>query len=357
MAVTHLRRITLDRLLTETNPTPVDWLWHGYLRPGEVTLLTSRWKTGKTTLLAGLLRALGSGQPFLDLATRPGRAWVISEEHDDLWRDRVRAYPIGNHVDLFPRPFRGRPTPAEWSDLIDSAADARIAGELDLVVVDPLASFLPGHCESNAAALLDALHPLHRLTSAGAAVLLLHHPRKKEAEAGESARGSGALSGFADVLLELSRYGKLKTDAHRRLLVARSRRPETPERLAYEWDATTGEFRTVIDPRDRQLAENWATVEKVLADRGEYMSCAEIAANWPDDAASPNVVTLYRWLHAAHAKKTLKRDGAGTKGDPYRFRLRTKEDDEYDNFPVPQLDDVVLPRLPDLWGWDGGETT
>ena len=66
-------------------------------------------------------------------------------------------------------------------------------GGLDLLVVDPLASFLPGRCESDAASLLEALHPLHRLTARGAAVLLLHHPRKKSAEAGSMARGSGAL--------------------------------------------------------------------------------------------------------------------------------------------------------------------
>jgi hypothetical protein len=350
MRAPQLRRLSLGRLLTEVPPTPVEWLWHGYLRPGEVVLLTSRWKTGKTTLLTGLLRHLGTGQPFLDRPVRPGRAWVISEENDDLWRDRVRTRPVGDHVELFPRPFRGRPTPAEWSELIDTAADARTAGELDLFVVDPLASFLPGHCESNAAALLDALHPLHRLTTAGACVLLLHHPRKKQAEAGESARGSGALSGFADVLMELSRYGRLKTDAHRRLIFARSRRPETPERVAYEWDAAVGEFRTLLDPRERQFAENWATVEKVLTARGEHMTCREIRANWPDDAESPCEKSLYLWLHAAHAKETVKRTGAGTKGDPYRFRLRTKADDEHDRYlaSLPPLED--LPPRDDLWG-------
>lgn len=338
MPTKHLRRIRLGCLLTETTPTTTDWLWHGYLRPGEVTLLTSQWKTGKTTLLAGLLRALGTGQPFLDRPVRPSKVWVISEEHEDLWRDRIRTHPVGDHVELFPRPFRGRPTPDEWSALLEDATAARTAGELDLFVVDPLASFLPGRCESDAAAALAALHPLHGLTTAGAAVLLLHHPRKKPSEVGSSARGSGALLGFADVLMELSRYGKLKTDAHRRLIAARSRRLETPERLAYEWDTTTGEFRTMVDPRDRQFAENWATVEKILADRDAYMTCREVRANWPDDAGSPAENTLYRWLHAAHAKNLTRRSGRGTTADPYRFRLRTADDDKYERFRLPPLD-------------------
>ena len=57
-------------------------------------------------------------------------------------------------------------------------------------------------------------------TFAGGAAFLLHHPRKKAAEAGSSARGSGALLGFADVTVELTRFGRLKSDSHRRLALA-----------------------------------------------------------------------------------------------------------------------------------------
>jgi hypothetical protein len=341
MATPHLRRVRLGSLLTEPTPTAADWLWHGYLRAGEITLLTSQWKTGKTTLLHGLLRALGSGLPFLDRPVRVGRSWVISEESEDLWRDRVRAHPVGDHVELFPRPFRGRPTPDQWSELLEAAADDRP----DLFVVDPLASFLPGRCESDAASALAALHPLHRLTTTGAAVLLLHHPRKKASEVGSAARGSGALLGFADVLMELSRYGQLKTEAHRRLIQSRSRRLETPDRLAYEWDATTGEFRTVTDPRDKQFAENWATLEKVLVARSGSVTCAELLTFWPEDSPPPNLASVYRWLHTAHDRKLVKRSGDGTRPDPYRFRLRTKQDDEHDRF-VACLD--PLPDLPPL---------
>ena len=80
------------------------------------------------------------------------------------------------------RPFLRRPTPAEWSDLVAEAIDDRAAGELDLFVVDPIASFLPGRSESDAGTLLEMLHPLQRLAATGAAVLLLHHPRKERAD-------------------------------------------------------------------------------------------------------------------------------------------------------------------------------
>jgi hypothetical protein len=41
--------------LKPTAETQRDWLWQGYLLPGAVTLLTSLWKSGKSTLLSVLL--------------------------------------------------------------------------------------------------------------------------------------------------------------------------------------------------------------------------------------------------------------------------------------------------------------
>ncbi len=51
---------------------------------------------------------------------------------------------------------------------------------------------------------------------------------------------------------------------------------------------------------------------------------------------------------AAYAKKLVMRSGRGTKGDPYRFRLRTREDDADDRFRAS------LTALPDLPPWGGG---
>jgi hypothetical protein len=42
-------------------------------------------------------------------------------------------------------------------------------------------------------ALLECLTPSQRLTAAGMAVLLPHHPHKGKTVAGQAARGSGAL--------------------------------------------------------------------------------------------------------------------------------------------------------------------
>ena len=68
-----------------------------------------------------------------------------------------------------------------------------VAAKPDLFVVDPLASFLPGRCESDAASL----------------------PRKQRAEVGSATRGSGAMLGFVDTNVELSRAGCAGCSARR----------------------------------------------------------------------------------------------------------------------------------------------
>ena len=313
-----------------------DGFWDGVLHPGDITLLTSQWKTGKTTLLCGLLRHLAGGTPFLDRSTRPAKVWVVSEESASLWGERVKLLPVGPHANLLARPFRGRPTADEWRGLIDAACEARAADDLDVLCVDPLASFLPGRCESDAASLLDALEPLHAFTDCGGAVLLLHHPKKNAAEAGSLARGSGALLGFVDTSAELTRYSHARPDANRRLLSVQSRRLGAGLRLAYEWNPATGAFAVVADPRGRAFEENWEAVRGVLVGRGGAITPREVREFWPD-TTRPSLSTLYDWLGRAFERKLVRREGRGTSRDPWRYRLENADDAYYDRNELPPL--------------------
>jgi hypothetical protein len=321
--------IPMSGIISRTAGTIPPWVWDGYLAAGGVTVLTSQWKTGKTTLLTGLLQALDGGGEFLGRPVRPGPALVVSEESAGQWAERLTAMPV-TAAGLLARPFRDRPTFAEWAALIDDAAGRNLA----LFVIDPLASFLPGRCESDAATLLEALRPLHRLTAAGTAVLLLHHPRKKPSEPGSAARGSGALLGFADTVLELHPAGRLESDDRRRVLLGRSRRPGTPDRLAYEWDPATGRFAAVADPWRTQFDENWAEVQGILDGRRSPATHKELLDDWPAGRERPSGSQLYDWLSRAFALGRVHRTGGGTKGNPWRYAVRRPEEE--------------LPELPDL---------
>ena len=87
--------------LALTAAAPIRWVWHGYLASGSVTLLTSRWKAGKTTLLSLLLSRLGNGGELAGSAVTAGRAVVVSEEAPELVGTARRATRVRPPLRLF----------------------------------------------------------------------------------------------------------------------------------------------------------------------------------------------------------------------------------------------------------------
>src|SRR6266704_1493330 len=100
------------------------WLWHGYLGPGQVTLLTSQWKSGKTTLLSILLGRLKTGGELAGLRVNAAKAIVVSEESRLQWHPRHRKVDL-SEVYFLCRPFAGKPTHEQWLGLLDHVGELR----------------------------------------------------------------------------------------------------------------------------------------------------------------------------------------------------------------------------------------
>ena len=256
----------IDRLDTPTAPSSTEWLWHGLIARQQVTLFTSQWKAGKTTLITGLLKQLAAGGKFLDRPVAAGKVLIVSEESRDVWAERVRRMPIGEHCRLLARPFPRRPTPEAWERLIELGMEMQAAGQLDLLVIDPLAKFIPGSSDGDINSLEQMLDPLRCLTDGGAGVIILHHPRKRKSEEGSAARGHSSLLAAVDIIIELSKFGSLQSDERRRKLFAMSRFPETPKRMVYEWEKS-GQFNFLGDPLGARFKENWDVLHAILAKR------------------------------------------------------------------------------------------
>jgi hypothetical protein len=329
----------MNRVNTLSAGPITDWLWHGLIARKNVTILTSQWKAGKTTLITGLLQQFSAAGEFIGRSVAPARVLVVSEEARETWAERLQRMPVGEHCQLLARPFLRRPTPQRWAEFVQYAVQQRLAGELDLLVIDPLARFLPGATDCDVNALLEMLDPLQSLTEAGAGVLILHHPRKKKSEEGNSARGSGALLAAVDIIVELSSLGRLHSDERRRKLYAVSRYPETPRRWCYEWDPSTGRFASLGDLHATQFNENWDQIRAILAKRTRAATAPELLADWPPDHESPSRPMLYHWLNRAFEEKRVRRSGGGTKDDPFRFRLPNEDDEYWDRGEVPPLRD------------------
>ena len=101
-----LGSVVAARDLDKQPSPPPRWLWHGYLGPGKVTLLTSQWKSGKTTLVSLLLARMQQGGHLAGLPVAASKALVISEESESDWQLRFQHLGIPDHVDLLCRPGR-----------------------------------------------------------------------------------------------------------------------------------------------------------------------------------------------------------------------------------------------------------
>jgi AAA domain len=300
------------------------WLWHGYLAPGVVTLLSSQWKTGKTTLASVLLARMKAGGSLAGLPVAAGRAVVVSEEPAEQWVRRGGRLDLEEHVGWYCRPFRGRPRPGQWEALLERVAEEAGQRGVGLAVVDPLAAFYPGKSENDACAMLDALAPLQRLAARGLAVLALHHPAKKEDRGGPSGRGSGALLGCADILVEMRWYRRAGEADRRRRLVALSRFDETPRQLVVELNAEGTDYLSHGDFAAAEFASHWGELQELLRPAERKLTRREIYRAWPAEGR-PDPGGLYRWLRRAVAEGRLRQDGEGRGGRPFRYWLEENE--------------------------------
>jgi hypothetical protein len=301
------------------------WLWDGYLPRGGVTLLTSLWKAGKTTLIALLLDRLRTGGTLAGQTLTPGRAVVVSEESPRLWRLRTQRLGFGNHLTWLCRPFRGKPSHEEWLFLLNRLIALKEVEGLDLVVIDPLAAFLPGREENSAPLMLEALAPLQRLTALDISILLAHHPRRHPSPSGQASRGSGALPGFVDVIIEMDRFSASDDLDRRRRLRACSRYDRTPAHALIELNEAGTDYLFHGDFARADFAEVWQRLARVFDHASCKLTRAEIIEDWPDDDPRPADVSLRRWLDTAVTQGRLLREGAGHKSSPYLYWIPGKE--------------------------------
>ncbi len=307
-----------------TSTTPQQWVLEGMLGRGIVTMMTSLWKAGKTTFVGNVVRAMHSGQTeFIGLPLRSVPTLIITEEILSLWADRLQELPRNVPVYFASRPFLGRPSPAEWKNYIVQLACWVEANNVGLIVVDPIANLIPGE-ENVSGAMLDFLLPLTAFTQRDVAVWLLHHPRKSDGGEGRAARGSGALPGFVDIMLEMRRHDGDPATRVRRL-VAYSRYGETPPELTIELAEDGLSYKRLTSTLAASLSYLGKTILSVLVGCHEALTVQEIAHNWPMGHEQPNIRSLHNVLRAG-LNYWWVRIGNGNRSSPYRYRPMTLSD-------------------------------
>jgi hypothetical protein len=232
---------------------------------------------------------------------------------------RGKRLDFGPATRFFCRPFSGKPTHEEWLGLIAHLIELRASSGLDLVVIDTLSTFFPPGVENNSDALQRALRPLEQLTGAGLAVLLMHHPRKGTLLPGQAARGSGALTSYADILLEMNFYKRKRRGDRRRRISSWSRHSETQEELILKLNDDGNDYESCLNISDETLrVVNF--VKLMLTQRKRQMTRLVIHEEWPRESR-PNIGHLWRNLERGVALGELVRNGSGLRDDPFRYTL------------------------------------
>lgn len=223
-------------------PEEPEWVVEGYLARGTITELDAKIKTGKTHFATDLIRAILAGEEFLGQKTVRTPVLYLSEERQTTFRAALKRSELENATDLY-LVFR-QEVRASWPE-VGRAVVARAKNiGIGLVVVDTLSDWsgLAADQENDAGAALEAMRPLQAMAAAHLAVLAHRHERKSGGEVGESARGSSAFGGAADILLSLKKDPAVGHE-NRRVLEAVGRLDGLPPKLVLEM--TDGRYRSL----------------------------------------------------------------------------------------------------------------
>ena len=264
----------------------VPWLWHGYLGRGIQTLLLGLWKSGKTTLISHLLKVMATGGAFCGFPVRQSRVLIISEELEAKWAERRDTLGLGDHVHLICRPWKARPKLDEWQTFVTHIAELVRENRYDLVVFDPIAELWSVYDENDSGQVAGALIPLSAITEAGAGILLVHHPNKSDATEGRASRGSSALPGRVDIIVEFRRYDP-EHSSRKRTLRGYSRYSETPTEVVVE---LTDDGYKLVGTRGEVEADERREIILDLCDAP--ITLEELIENWPDGPVKPSRRTL-----------------------------------------------------------------
>jgi putative DNA primase/helicase len=296
----------------------VEFLLDGCIAKGHLTLLSALMKAGKSTFIGLLLRALQEGSDFIGRRTKKCRTLIVSEESAGLWIRRRDALGLTDALFVMSRPMLAKPSFADWSEFIAFVAEQAAELVCDLIVIDTTSAFAPWKSENDAAEVQGTLTPLNRLTQAGHAVLLVHHIGKADQSEGRAARGSTALAGAADIILELRRYKADNADDRRRVLKGMGRFDEIPTEIVIELAANGSGYTAEGDRKETEARELHAAILDNLPTGDPGKTPNEVHAFLPPENR-PTVAAVRKALAEGAKAGHWATAGRGVKGDPMRY--------------------------------------
>ncbi len=319
----------LSTLVAQTES--IEWLWEGYIARGYITLLSSIWKAGKSTMVAYVLKHMdGQHQEFVGLRTRPAKVLVVSEEVVRHWITRRDELELGDYVSLISKPFLQKPNKAAWESLCKHLGAEVALHQYDFVVFDTLPNLWAVKNENDNAEVQEALVPLNYITEHGAGVVIVSHHKKNDGkqqyhDEGQATRGAGSINGYVDIIVEMRRFDVQHINDTRRVLTSLSRFEETPPEMVLDFTPGWG-YASLGTKQEARREQRKLVLSELLPTEGDGMSIDEIVKEWPEEQETPRRSTLASDLdYMATVSMELVRHGSGKKQDPYRYRRSNTE--------------------------------
>ena len=259
-----------------TSPS-IDWFIDGILGRGLITELVAKVKLGKTTfMLQGLRAGIAADDLYCNRAVNgPIRAAYVTEEGFQTFQMAMDRYGLNDLVDndafftVFD--FETVDVDARKPNLpfvIDSLIKHGHADTVDVVILDTLSIIASLDEEDHSGKAAMVMAEVRRLATEGFAVGILRHSRKSGGDIGDAGRGSSAISGYCDILLQIEPYKGDEDSSNLRVLRSKSRLG-VYEPLMLEFDKATERYSAVgpLVSREDRMAE---AIQKTLADLGAH---------------------------------------------------------------------------------------
>jgi AAA domain/DnaB-like helicase N terminal domain len=291
----------------------VEWIVKGLVAKGAITELGAKIKTGKTTLLLAMVRAVVDGRTFLSFSTLKTPVLYLTEQPAVSFRqamDRADLLTRDDFLLLTYTDTRG----ISWPDVAFAAVNECKRRAASLIVVDTLSQFagLTGDRENNSGDALEAMGPLQIAAAEGIGVVVIRHERKSGGDVGESGRGSSAFAGVVDIVLSLRKH-EGNSPKTRRVLQSLSRFSETPTDLLIE--LRDGVFVALGDPGEAAVKD---AKKSILATAPKIESDAVALTQLAGDAGVSRR-TGQRAIDELFREGIFAKLGRGKKGDPFRY--------------------------------------
>lgn len=301
----------------------VEWLVLGIIAKGHHTLLSRREKSGKSTLIGGMLKPMlhSNGGQFLGINIEGDKKiMIITEETQIQWKARRELHDMKGKLTICSHPF-GKPSLNEWKLLCSELAVKMRNEGYDLLIIDPLAYFSSWKDENSSTETTNAMVPLDAFKREGIALLSLHHGAKSSGQA----RGSSAITSIPDINLNLS-YPRKKVDNFEvddietsdRFLKGQGRFPGVPKKLRLGFNEYLETYEIKLSNQEQSKVTTKSKILESLRASIKPLTkkCINELLDQPLAEAS-----LRRYLVQMVESEELLRTGSGNQSDPYLFSI------------------------------------